>query len=93
MLNLRYIHSLTEFLRNHKEHVKRLRESKTPEVLTVNGKPELVIQSAECYQDMLDRLEYAESVAGLRRAYSQVHEGLARDLREEVAEVRSRHGL
>ena len=36
MLDAREIHPLTDFLRNHKAHVARLKESGTPEVLTVN---------------------------------------------------------
>ena len=40
MLDTREIHSLTDFLRNHKAHVKRLKKTQAPEVLTVNGKAE-----------------------------------------------------
>jgi PHD/YefM family antitoxin component YafN of YafNO toxin-antitoxin module len=93
MINLNNIHSLTDFLRNHKEHVKRLRESEAPEVLTVNGTPELVLQTAQGYQGLLDRLEYAENVAGLRRAYRQVQEGTSVDFQVGVAEIRSKNGL
>ena len=55
MLDTRQIHSLTDFLRNHKAHVARLKETKAPEILTVNGRAEIVIQDAESYQDLLDR--------------------------------------
>ena len=85
--------SLTDFLRNHREHVERLKEGKGPEVLTINGKPELVLQSAEGYQDMLDRLEYAENVAGLRRAYGQFREGKTVAASEGFSQVRTKHGL
>ena len=44
MLDTRQIHSLTDFLRNHKAHVARLKETKAPEILTVNGRAEVVIQ-------------------------------------------------
>ncbi len=37
MLDTREIHPLTDFLRNHKAHVARLKETQAPEVLTVNG--------------------------------------------------------
>ena len=46
MLDTREIHSLTGFLRNHKAHVTRLKETHAPEVLTVNGKAEVVVQDA-----------------------------------------------
>lgn len=60
MLDLRHVYSLTDFLRNHKEHVARLSESKAPVVLTVKGKAALVLQDAEGYQELLERLDRAE---------------------------------
>lgn len=60
MLDLRQVFSLTDFLRNHKEMVTRLTESHKPVVLTVKGKPALVIQDADSYQVLMDRLEKAE---------------------------------
>lgn len=66
MIDLHRVHSLTDFLRNHKEHIKRLRTVESPEVLTVNGRAELVLQGVTGYQSLLDRLEYAERLAGLR---------------------------
>ena len=56
MLDTREIHSLTDFLRNHKAHVAPLKETQAPEVLTVSGKAEVVVQDAASYQIMLDRL-------------------------------------
>jgi prevent-host-death family protein len=61
MLDLRQIFSLTDFLRNHKELIARLESSHVPVVLTVKGRPSVVIQDAESYQELLDRLKKAES--------------------------------
>jgi prevent-host-death family protein len=61
MLDLRQVFSLTDFLRHHKEHIGRLTESRKPTVLTVKGKPAVVIQDADSYQELLDRLDRAES--------------------------------
>jgi PHD/YefM family antitoxin component YafN of YafNO toxin-antitoxin module len=63
MLDLRQVFSLTDFLRHHRDHIARLGESGKPVVLTVKGKPSLIIQDAESYQGLLDRLELAESRA------------------------------
>jgi prevent-host-death family protein len=57
MLDLREVYSVTDFLRNHKEMIERLSEFHKPVVLTVKGKPALVIQDASSYQDMLDLLD------------------------------------
>ncbi len=36
-------------------------------MLTVNGKAEVVVQDAEAYQSLLDRLERAEAIAAIRQ--------------------------
>jgi Antitoxin Phd_YefM, type II toxin-antitoxin system len=51
------IGSLTDFARNTKAHLKRLRRTGRPELLTVNGKAEVVVQSAPAYQRLLNLLE------------------------------------
>ena len=48
------IGSLTDFNRNTKAHLKRLRRTGRPELLTVNGKAEVVVQSASAYQRLLN---------------------------------------
>ncbi len=66
MLDLRQVFTLTDFLRNHKDLVARVTESRKPVVLTVKGKPALVLQDADSYQELLDRLETAEGTEGKR---------------------------
>jgi prevent-host-death family protein len=51
------IGSLTDFARNTKAHLKRLRRTGRPELLTVNGKAEVVVQSAAAYQRLIESLE------------------------------------
>jgi PHD/YefM family antitoxin component YafN of YafNO toxin-antitoxin module len=60
MLDVRPVFSQTDFLRNHKEMVARLTETHKPVVLPVKGKPALVIQDADSYQVLMDRLDRAE---------------------------------
>jgi hypothetical protein len=51
------IGSLTNFQRNTKAHLERLRRTGRPELLTVKGKAELVVQSAAAYQRLIESLE------------------------------------
>jgi hypothetical protein len=44
MIDLREVRSVTEFQLNIKDYVGRLKENKTPLVLTVNGRAELVVK-------------------------------------------------
>jgi hypothetical protein len=41
-------------------------------VLTVNGRAELVVQAADSYRELLDRLERAEALAAIRKAWSSL---------------------
>jgi prevent-host-death family protein len=53
--------TVTDFLRNHKEFIALVTETKKPVVLTVRGQPALVIQDPESYQVLMERLEKAEA--------------------------------
>ena len=78
MLNLsRDINSLSNFKRNTTNFIDRLKETKSPLVLTVNGVSELVVQSAEGYQQLLDRIEYLETTAGIQQGLSELDKGSA----------------
>lgn len=93
MIDLREVRSVTEFQRNIKDYVGRLKEKKTPLVLTVNGRAELVVQDAESYQLMLDRLEHAETVAAIRRGMEQTDRGEGIPLEEAEKQLRKKHGF
>jgi PHD/YefM family antitoxin component YafN of YafNO toxin-antitoxin module len=93
MIDLREVRSVTEFQRNIKDYVGHLKESKTPLVLTVNGRAELVVQDAESYQLMLERLERAETIAGIRRGIEQAERGEGISLSEAEQKLRKKHGF
>ena len=93
MIDLREVRSVTEFQRNIKEYVGRLKENKTPLVLTVNGRAELVVQDAESYQLLLERLERAETVAAIRRGMNDAEAGRMIPLKDAAAKLRAKHGL
>jgi len=93
MIDLREIRSVTEFQRNIKDYVERLRENKTPLVLTVNGHAELVVQDADSYQQILDRLERAETTAAIRRGMEQFGRGEGIPLNEAETRLRTKHGF
>ena len=54
------IGSLTDFARHTRAHLNRLRRTGRPELLTVNGKAEVVIQNAAAYQRLIESLEKLE---------------------------------
>jgi hypothetical protein len=93
MIDLREVRSVTEFQRNIKDYVGRLKENKKALVLTVNGRAELVVQDAESYQLILERLERAETLAAIHRGIEQMDRGEAIPLDEAEAKLRKKHGF
>lgn len=93
MINLKNIHSLSDFQRKTREHIRRLKRSGQPEVLTVNGKAELVVQDAESYQALLDALDRAEAIAGIRQGLESVEKGKGKPASEVMARIRKRHKI
>ncbi len=51
------IRSLTDFARHARAHLDRLKRTGRPELLTVNGKAEVVVQNAVAYQRLIESLE------------------------------------
>lgn len=93
MIDLREIRSVTDFQRNLKNYVGRLKEKKAPMVLTVNGRAEVVVQDAASYQALLDRLERAETVTAIRQGMEQIERGEGIPLKQAERRLRKRHGF
>jgi PHD/YefM family antitoxin component YafN of YafNO toxin-antitoxin module len=91
MLDTREIHSLTDFLRNHKAHVARLKKTHAPEVLTVNGKAEVVVQDATSYQAMLDRLYHLETIAAIQEGMASAERGELKPAAQVLDEMRAKY--
>jgi hypothetical protein len=93
MLDTREIHSLTDFLRNHKAHVARLKKTQVPEVLTVNGRAEVIVQDAASYQLMLDRLHHMETLAAIQEGMASAERGELKPALQVFHEIRAKYGL
>ena len=93
MIDLREVRSVTDFQRNLKGYVGRLKGKKTPLVLTVNGRAELIVQDARSYQALLNRLERAETVAAIRQGMEEFKRGEGIALEEAERKLRKKHGF
>jgi prevent-host-death family protein len=85
--------SLTEFKRKTSECVEQMRESGRPMVFTVNGKAQLVVQDAESYQKLLDAIERAASVEGIRRGLEDIKHGRTKSLKQFEADFRKKYKM
>ena len=93
MIRTQNIHSLTDFLRNAKAHIQNLKETKEPEVLTVNGKAEVVVQDAESYQAMVNELERLEIIEAIRRGQKDYEEGRYLSLEQVRERWKEKYGI
>ena len=84
------IRSLSDFKRNTSELLERLKKTGRPLVLTINGKAEVVVQDAQAYQALLDRLETIES---LQRGLADVKAGRTKPVRVVFKRLRRKQAL
>ena len=92
MLAVAHTHSLADFLQDHQAHLERLRETRTPEVLTINGQAEVVLLDAQTYQELCTRLEQAEFLTAVRAGYAAAERGETRPAEAFFAEFLAQHG-
>ena len=92
-LDLRNIHPLSEFQRGAKTFLTTLKETQTPMVLTVNGKAAVVIQDAESYQRLMERMELLESMAGIRKSLDEFEQGKGIPLDEAFQQLQEKHDI
>lgn len=87
-IRLSEVRSLSDFQRHARHHIARLRKTGLPEVLTVNGKAALVVQDADSYQKLLDLIDEAQAIAGIRRGLEDVRAGRTRPASESLRQLR-----
>jgi prevent-host-death family protein len=94
MLNLtRDINSLSNFKRDTSRFIEQMKETGNPVVLTVNGKAELVVQDAESYQKLLDRLDRLEAIAGIKQGLADIKAGRTQALDDLAQEMRATYEI
>ena len=93
MVDLGHVLPVTEFNRNTKEHIRWLKKTGRPEVLTVNGHAAIVVQSAEAYQKLLNAADLAKTLEGIQRGLEQARLGQGRPMRNFIEELARKHGV
>ncbi len=87
------IHPLTDFLRNHRDALERLRQTGRPEILTVRGRAAVVLQDAGAYQRMLDLADQMDAILGVREGLDSIERGEAMSLDEFERRFREKYPL
>ena len=90
----RDIQTVSEFKQNASKIVKQIMRTKQPILLTVNGKPALVLQDADSYQAMAVRHEYDLTVAAIRESLLDFDDRENWATHDEVfSELREKNGI
>jgi hypothetical protein len=85
MINVRDIRSLTDFKRNTLTHLRRPKQTRHPEILTVKGNAELIVQAAEAFEETL------HSIRAIRRGLEELEAGQGEPARKVLERIRARH--
>jgi PHD/YefM family antitoxin component YafN of YafNO toxin-antitoxin module len=80
--------SLSEFKRNTAAMVRRIKRTRRPLVLTVNGKPELIVQRPDEYEKQQARSEFEETAAAIREGLADVKAGRTMPLEDFLVRMR-----
>ena len=76
MINIaKDIDSLSEFKRNTKAFMARLKKSGNPVVLTINGRAAVVVQDASAFQELIEKEQRQEMETFLRESIADADAG------------------
>ena len=84
---------MSDFKRNSREFLERMRETGNPVVLTINGKAEVVVQDAASYQKLLNYIDDMETLEGIKRGLADVEAGRVTPVEKFEKDFRKRHGI
>jgi prevent-host-death family protein len=87
------IQPLTTFRNNSVKMMQRLKKTRRPIILTVNGKPEAVVQDAAAYQRLLDIAAHADEEEAIRQGLEDMSEGRTRPLKEVFDKMRKKYDI
>ena len=89
----RDIKPLSNFKRDSVTVIKQLKRTGQPVVLTINGKAEVVVQDAKSYQHLLQLIDQAETVMGIRKGLQSMERGEGIPAEKAFAKLRKKHKI
>lgn len=92
-VDLNRIQPVSEFIRNYRTVLTRIKDSRTPEVLTVNGVPECVIIDPATYQELLEMSERERVRRAVEEGLEEIRQGRGVPLADAVKQIEDRLGF
>ncbi len=90
MYTTRDIYPVSDFNRKPAEHIKRLQETRRPEVLTVNGKAAVVMMDHETYDKLAHDAALFQRLERIVQASAQHDKGEAMPAKEAFSLLKQR---
>lgn len=87
------IQPLSSFKRDSVTLINQLKRTGRPVVLTINGKAEVVVQDAKSYQQMLELVDRAEAVIGIRKGLAAMAAGEGIPAEQAFEKLRKKYGI
>jgi PHD/YefM family antitoxin component YafN of YafNO toxin-antitoxin module len=87
------IQPLSSFKRDSVTLIGQLKRTGRPVVLTINGKAEVVVQDAKSYQQMLDLVDRAEAVVGIRKGLASMARGEGIPAEKAFEKLHKKHNI
>lgn len=87
------IQPLTTFRNNSAAFLQKLKKTKRPVTLTVNGKAVAVLQDVSTFQRLLNLAAKADAQEGIRQGLEDVRKGRSRPAREVFDEIRTKYNI
>ena len=81
----------SNFRQQASEIIKKLGQVKRPTFITINGKVAAVVQDAESYQQILDKIDELETMLSIQRGLEDISAGRVSTLDEVSARLKARH--
>ena len=81
-------YTVSDFQRHAREHLERIRKSRKPEILTLNGQAALILQDVEAYQELLATVDRAQAIEAIEEGLRSVERGEGRPARMVLDELR-----
>ena len=91
LFRLHDVISLTDFQRNTRAHINRLKKSGRPLVLTINGRAAVVLNNATDYEAQQSALHTRELLQSLERGIASMKRGGGRPFEQVAAEIYDRY--
>jgi PHD/YefM family antitoxin component YafN of YafNO toxin-antitoxin module len=84
------VYPLTDFQRDAKEHIRKLRKNRRPQLLTVNGRAAVVVLDPETYADLSRFADGPSVVEKVRRGIADMNAGRAKPADEVLDRIKAK---